>query len=93
MAVRKRIISRLEISKKLIELNKEILDLEDIVTEVIDEFEVLLGVDYPFPYGKYIYGGFAHELLSKDNGQTIYLLVSQWTEELYGVELYEVKFK
>ena len=58
-----------------------------------DEFEVLLGVDYPFPYGKYIYGGFAHELLSKDNGQTIYLFVSQWTEELYGVGLYEVKFK
>ena len=33
-------LSRLEAGK--VELNKEVLDLEDIVTEVIDEFEVLL---------------------------------------------------
>ena len=57
------------------------------------DFEVILGNDYPFPCGKYIYGGFTHELLSEDNGQKIYLLVSQWTDILYGVELYEVKFK
>ena len=58
-----------------------------------NDCEVILGNDYPFPCGKYIYGGFTHELLSKDNGQKIYLLVSQWTDILYGVELYEVKFK
>lgn len=58
-----------------------------------NDCEVILGNDYPFPCGKYIYGGFTHELLSEDNGQKIYLLVSQWTDILYGVELYEVKFK
>lgn len=33
-------LSRLEAGK--VELNKEVLDLEDIVTEVVDEFEILL---------------------------------------------------
>ncbi len=33
-------LSRLEAGK--VELNKEVLDLEDLITEVIDEFEVLL---------------------------------------------------
>ena len=57
------------------------------------DFEILLGLDYPFPCGEYIYGGFTHEMLSQDDGQRIYLLISQWTDILYGVELFEVKFK
>ena len=58
-----------------------------------DEFEVLLSDEYPFVYGKYIYGGFTHQMLNKDNGQIIYLFVSQWNSEIYGVELFEVKLK
>lgn len=57
------------------------------------DLEVMLSNDYPFPCGKYIYGGFTHEMLTNDNGQTIYLLISQWTDIIYGVELFEVKFK
>ena len=57
------------------------------------DLEVLISDTYPFAYGKHIYGGFTHELLSEDNGQKIYILVSQWNDQIYGVELFEVKFK
>ena len=42
------------------------------------------------PYG--LYGGFTHELMSKDNGQTIYFIVSQWNKQVYLSELFELKF-
>ena len=43
------------------------------------------------PYG--LYGGFTHELMSKDNGQTIYFIVSQWNKQAYLSELFECRFK
>ena len=47
-------LSRLEAGK--VELNKEVLDLEDIVTEVIDEFEVLelTGVKFGLHFALFI---------------------------------------
>jgi len=43
------------------------------------------------PYG--LYGGFTHELMSKENGQTIYFIVSQWNKTIYCSELFELRFK
>lgn len=42
------------------------------------------------PYG--LYGGFTHELMSKDNGEIIYFIVSQWNKQAYLSELFELKF-
>lgn len=56
-------------------------------------YEVLIGLDYPFPKGKYIYGCNSHEYLCLENGKIIRLILSQWTDQIYGSELYEIKFK
>ena len=42
------------------------------------------------PYG--LYGGFTHELMSKDNGEIIYFIVSQWNKQAYLSELFELRF-
>ena len=35
--------------------------------------------DFPFPYGaERTYGGYSHEIMSKDRGKTIYIVVSTW---------------
>lgn len=57
------------------------------------DYEVLIGTDFPFPKGKYIYGCNSHEYLSLDNGKTIRLILSQWTDQIYGSELYTITFK
>jgi len=43
------------------------------------------------PYG--LYGGFTHELMSKEDGRTIYFIVSQWNKQAYLSELFECRFK
>ena len=43
------------------------------------------------PYG--LYGGFTHEVMSKDEGRTIYFIVSQWNKKAYLSELFECRFK
>lgn len=40
-----------------------------------------------------LYGGFGHELLCENNGQTIYIIVSQWNELFYGSEVLKINFK
>ncbi|MGI6735336.1 MAG: DUF4185 domain-containing protein [Bacilli bacterium] len=56
-------------------------------------YDILIGRDYPFPKGKYIYGCNTHEYLCLEDGKIIRLILSQWTDQIYASELYEIKFK
>ena len=58
---------------------------EELIIKVGDE-------KLPFNHTS-LYGGFTHELLSKDNGKTIYIIVSQWNSLFYGSEVLSVEFK
>lgn len=56
------------------------------------EPETLIPCDIELPCGKYLYGAFTHELLFREKGKRIYVIISQWNSEIYGSELFEVTF-
>lgn len=58
---------------------------EELVIKVGDE-------KLPFNHTS-LYGGFIHELLSEEDGKTIYIIVSQWNELFYGSEVLKIKFQ
>ncbi len=48
--------------------------------------------DYPFPEGaERTYGGFSHEVMARDGGKKIYIVVSTWVP--YNCYMLEVEFK
>ena len=60
----------------------------------IDEEIILKINDDKIPNGHTcLYGDFAHELLSDDNGKIIYVIVSQWNELYYGSHVFKVVLK
>ena len=40
-----------------------------------------------------LYGGFIHELLSRENGRKIILVISQWHKKFYNSRLFEITFE
>ncbi|MBR1581905.1 MAG: DUF4185 domain-containing protein [Bacilli bacterium] len=50
--------------------------------------------DEHLPAGKEgLYGGFTHDIMTSENGQIVYFIVSQWNKNAYLSELFEFKFK
>lgn len=56
------------------------------------EANVVLSSDRELPKGKGFYGAFTHELMLREKGKKMLLIVSQWTKLFYGSELFEVTF-
>ena len=62
------------------------------------EPEIMLPIDHSFltedkpTGGNSLYGGFTHELLSREQGRKIILIISQWYDQFYNSKLCEITF-
>lgn len=60
---------------------------------------MMLPIDHPILIeqaplgGNRLYGGFTHEMLSKEDGKRIPLIISQWTNQFYNSKMLEVTFE
>lgn len=56
------------------------------------ETHTVIPNDFTLPKGQGFYGAFTHELMLRENGKKMLLVISQWTKLFYGSELLEVTF-
>ena len=72
--------------------------LSDTPYGPFSEPEIMLPIEHSFltedkpTGGNTLYGGFTHELLSREQGRKIILIFSQWYEHFYNSKLCEITF-
>ena len=67
---------------------------QEIIGPYIDEQLLIKQDDEHLPMTPYgLYGGFTHDLMTNENGQIFYFIVSQWNKIAYLSELFECKLK